>query len=300
VVQAGYVGNFGRHMLERTIDNVINPATGTRPLPNFSQMDYKPTGGTANFHALQTSLQRSFRSGFLMGANYQWSHAIDVGAAGSNEASYPENVACRSCEKASGNFDVRHVFTTNWVYEFPFGPGKRMLARGAGALFLGGWELSGIYTARTGMPVNILVTRSVADVPDGNASLLGLVVFQRPDYIAGAALQPSMPTADRWINLSAFRVPAPGTFGNLGRNAVRGPGFQQVDFGVSKRWRATERMTVAFRAEAFNLFNRAQYGLPNSNISSPSDFGRVTTALNTGFTGSGTARQLQFMLRVLF
>jgi hypothetical protein len=102
-----------------------------------------------------------------------------------------------------------------------------------------------------------------------------------------------------WLNLAAFGVPASGVYGNSGRNAFRGPGLWQADLGISKRFRVTEGIAIDFRTEAFNLFNRAQYGEPVANIST-STFGRILQTANDGATGTGTSRQLQFMLRLNF
>jgi hypothetical protein len=101
----------------------------------------------------------------------------------------------------------------------------------------------------------------------------------------------------QWINAAAFAVPGNGAWGSAGRNLVRGPSLWQADVGINKNFRISERFSLDFRAQAFNLFNRAQFGNPNSLFSSAS-FGRITTTVNNGATGSGTPRQLQFALRL--
>lgn len=105
---------------------------------------------------------------------------------------------------------------------------------------------------------------------------------------------------NNWLNLAAYAVPKPGTWGNLGRNSARGPGLWQVDPALSKRTSINERLTFEFRAEAFNVFNRRQIGLPAVNISSPLNFGTIQNTVNTGATGTGTPRVLQFMGRLEF
>jgi|SRR5438132_1252402 len=102
-----------------------------------------------------------------------------------------------------------------------------------------------------------------------------------------------------WFNPAAFAVPAKGTWGNLGRYAARGPGYYEIDSALEKRFEVTENRSVSFRAEAFNLFNRPAYALPSGNSSS-GNFGRITSILNTGATGTGTPRRLQFALRLDF
>lgn len=287
--QIGYLGNRGRNILQRFFDNAIDPATGQRPLPNFGLVDIKYDGSRTMFDGLQASLQRRYQAGLLVNAQYQLGYAKDNGAVGSNEAAYPQDLACRDCEWAYGNFDVRHQFTLNWVYELPFGRGP----------VLGGWELSGQFTARTGMPLNVVVTRPATAVPDGYTAAFGTTT-QRPNLVPGVNPIPDRQTASNWLNIAAFSVPANGTRGNLGRNAFRQPGFNQLDAALSKRIDLRGSTALTFRIEGFNLLNRSQLGRPNANISSPADFGRITTVLNPNATGSGTARQVQFMMRVGF
>jgi hypothetical protein len=151
-----------RYIRQRTFDNAIDPVTGQRPLPNFGLVDIKLDGSRTVFHGLQTSLQRRFQHNLLVNGQYQLGPAQDDGAAGSNEASYPQDLNCLACEWADGNYDVRHQFTLNWVYELPFG---------AGSGFAGGWEVSGLFTARTGMPLNVIVTRPSTAVADGYTAM---------------------------------------------------------------------------------------------------------------------------------
>jgi hypothetical protein len=111
---------------------------------------------------------------------------------------------------------------------------------------------------------------------------------------------PSNQTINNWINAAAFAVPAPETWGNAGRNLVRGPAFWQADAAASRDFRITERFVAVLRIEGFNIFNRAQYGNPNGNFSSAS-FGRITTTVNgTSPTGSGTPRAFQVAVRLRF
>lgn len=257
------------------------------------------TKANSTYEGLQASLQRSFKSGLLFAVHYTFSHEIDDGSMGSGDGDSltPEIVGCRACDRASGVFDVRHVVSANAVYELPFGAGKQYLTE-PGVLrgIFGAWQLTSIVTTRTGLPVNITVNRSAASVADGNTS------NQRPDLVPGISLDPSGgSTAADWINLAAFSAPAAGTFGNAGRDIFRGPGFWQVDLGASKRIALTERYQLQFRAEAFNIFNRAQLGAPQSNISAgPGEFGLITQPVNTTPIGSGTARQIQLALRFEF
>jgi hypothetical protein len=290
-MQIGYLVNLGRNILERTFDNAIDPATGQRPLPNFGLVDIKYSGGRTRFHGLQTSVQRRYQQGLVFNAQYQLGQTKDQGAVGSNEANYPQDLNCRVCEWADGNFDVRHQFTTSWVYDLPLGNQDSWLGSG--------WELSGLFTARSGMPINVIVTRPTTAVADGYVAAFGTST-QRPNLVPGVNPIPTNQTRDNWLNIAAFAVPEPGTRGTLPRNAFRGPGLVQLDAAIAKRFSWAGGKAITARAEIFNLLNRVQLGRPNTNISSPADFGRITTVLNPGATGSGTSRQVQFMLRYTF
>lgn len=295
--ELGYIGSHGAHIPSRSYLNVLIPGTNTRPLPAFGQVDYKKMGNNANFAGLLASVTRSTSHGLIFGANYLWSHSTNDGSTGGGEQDYPENVACRICERASSDQDIRSSFTANAVYPLPFGAGMEHLnTGGVASQIFGGWQMSGIAIARTGLPVNVSVSRSASSIPDGNSTSI-----QRPDLIPGVSLTPSQGrTPQHWINPAAFAVPASGTFGNAPRNPLRGPGTWQIDTSVEKQVVKVERLALTFRGDAFNLFNHAQYGLPAANISSPANFGVITTQLNTGATGTATQRVFQLSLRLAY
>jgi hypothetical protein len=292
----GYQGSHGYKIFARNYVNLINPLTGQRPLPAFGQIDIKRTDGVTSFQGWQSSLQKRYHNGWLFSANYMWGHSLNDGAVGGGEADYPEIASCRACDYSNSDQDVRQSFSANAIYELPFGQGRKYLSqRGFAQSLFGGWQWSLIATARTGLPVNVTVDRSASAVPDGNS-----LSPQRPELISGVSLIPTGgSTVQGWINAAAFVVPANGTFGNAGRNLVRGPGLWQADTSLSKKFRISERFSAELMASAFNLFNRAQVGLPTADISSAA-FGRITTTVNSSVTGSGTPRQFQFMLRVAF
>lgn len=281
VAQVAYVGNVGRNQLTRTYVNTLDPVTRRRPLTNFGQVDEKRFDGITNFNGLQASLTRSFTKGWLFQAQYMWGHAISD-SAGSGEGGQIQDVTCRACDRGPADYDIRQTFTANSVYQLPWARNR----------WFGGWDMSGIFTARTGTPLSVLVNRAAANVPSGQTQV------QRANYIGGNVYLPN-PGPDGWLNPAAFAAPANGTYGNAGRNVFRGPALWQADIGLSKRFRITERLALDFRTEAFNLFNRAQYGNPVNNISN-STFGRINVTANDGATGAGTSRQLQFMLRMSF
>jgi hypothetical protein len=281
VFQIAYVGSSSSHLFTRSYVNTLNPVTRQRPLPNFGQIDIKRYDGNSNFHGLQSSLTRSFSKGWLFQAQYMYGKALSDNS-GSGEGGQIQDVACRACDYGAANFDIRHTFTANTVYQIPFARNK----------FYGGWDLSGIYTARTGLPLTVSIARAAAAVPSGQTQ------NQRADYIGGDPYLANRGPLG-WLNPAAFALPAAGTFGNSGRNAYYGPGLWQADLGLSKRFPIRESINLDFRMEAFNLFNRAQYGSPVLARQNAT-FGQILSTANDGATGTGTPRNLQFMLRLNF
>jgi hypothetical protein len=276
--------------------NLKDPVTGLRPLADFGQFQIKYNDNNSNYHALLASLHRSFVSGWSWQAQYIWSHVITDGTGGTGETVQVQNASCRACDRSSANFDVRHNFAMNSVYQLPFGPGRSHLNAKGGLVgnLIGGWQVSGIVIARTGLPINITVTRKASDMPDGNSR------NQRPDLIPGVSIYPANQTITNWLNPDAFAVPAKGTWGNLGRNVALGPGYWELDGALDKTTRFGAKTNVKLRAEAFNLLNRPIYANPSANISATSSFGRITKVLNPGVVGTGTPRRIQLMVRAEF
>jgi hypothetical protein len=292
--QIAYDGSQGHHLFSAIRTNRIDPLTGTRPLPEFGEYNQKGNNGNANFHSLQVSLRRSLSNGWLWETQYMWSHAMSDNGFGAGEYPHIQNYSCIKCSYSSTDIDVRHAFSANSIYDLPFGPGKRFLHDGGFVgKVVGGWSLSGIASASSGRALDILVDRSPEEMPDG------VTRNQRPDLVPGMSIYPAHQTINNWFNAPAFVTPAPGTWGSLGRNVGRGPGYYEIDTALEKQMPITERLALKFRAEAFNVLNHPIYGDPGTDISS-SSFGVITTPLNTGATGIGTPRRLQFMLRLEF
>lgn len=284
-----YTGNKGTNLQTITYTNILDPVTGQRPDTQFGQLEYRTNDSNSTFHALIVSAQRHLRPDLVFGMNYLWSHAINDGSLGGGEADImsPQNPFCRACERAESAQDIRHFFTANAVYELPFGRGKRSI--------FSGWTLTGIATTRSALPVNVVISRAASAAP------YGYTINQRPDLIPGVSLTPpGGATPQQWINPAAFRAPAIGTFGTAGRNIARGPDLAQLDLGLAKRFPITERISLQFRWEVFNVFNRAQYGQPSGDVTVPSQFAVITSTINTSPVGTGTPRQMQFMLRAEF
>jgi len=302
LMQVGYVGNQGHHLFGRSFLNTIDPATGRRPLATFGQIDEKTNEGNSNFHGLQVSLHRQFRGGFLMGGQYMWSHSINDGSVGGGDGDPPQNIQDLRGNRGNSREDIRHTGTLNWVWQLPVGKGRRYLSNGGLAdLILGGWELSGIAQARTGRQLTVTLSRARGDLPDGNSGSGGTSgSAQRPDLVPGISLKPSQgQSPDLWINPAAFATPAKGTWGNAGRSILTGPGLFQVDIGLQKQFAISGDRNIAFRWEVFNVFNRDNLANPETNLSTGPAFGRITASLTRG-AGTGSPRQMQFMLRLNF
>ena len=298
-----YLGSNGVHLLDTNVVNLINPATGVAQYQAFSSaIPWRGSVGMSSYNALSVALRRSFYHGLLVMANYTYSHEIDNGSNGSGDGDEisPQNPLCLACDRASGAWDATHVVNGNAVYQLPFGRGQRLLNDpGIAREILGNWELTTTALARTGFPVNVLMPSSYT-APDGATGT------ERPDLVPGVSLTPTGGrTIAEWINPAAFAAPA-GEFGTAPRDLLRGPGTWQIDLGASKTIPLTERASLQFRAEFFNILNHPQLGPPQStfNPSNTTGFGSIITTVNTSTpispVGSGTPREMQFALRLAF
>jgi len=351
-----YLGSRGVRLFSRggvnlcTTPVTFNPADGdcVRPLdqfypdPNnpdpFGSVDIKRDIGSSTYNALGVSLERRFSKGISFQSRYTWSHSINDGSVGGGESSGPENVSCLSCDKGPSVFDVRHNVAVNAVYELPFGPGKAYLNEsGALGKVIGGWSLSSIGLWHTGHPLTTKmdlggsISGGAFDglsfsylLPDGND-----VTDQRPDLIPGVPV--TLPGGGRHgtplINAAAFQAPpvdANGNFthfGNAGNGLIRALDSWQVDLALTKKTKLTERVSMEFGVQTFNIFNHVQLGdpgnltlvydptVPGTHLQVPGDFGLISSTVNfnnnndndaSPNTGTGLPRQIQFMVRFEF
>ena len=294
-----YVGSKGTHLLTLSYVNVINPLTGQPPYPQFGQISWRGNQSNSTYEGLGLGLQRAFHKGLLFSLNYTWSHEIDDGSMGSGDGDSltPEIVACRACDKANGIWDVRHVVNASVIYELPFGAGQGLPEPAGNSARPVGLLANHLYHGRAH---GLSRQRHRGSLQHGRSRRQYQRSASQSDSGSSARSRGGA-TPATWINSSAFSVPAAGTFGNAGRDIATGPGLWQVDFGASKRIALTERYQLQFRAEAFNIFNRDQFGAPLSDLSAGAgEFGVITQPVNTTPIGTGTPRQIQLALRLEF
>jgi Carboxypeptidase regulatory-like domain/TonB dependent receptor len=253
--------------------------------------------GNATYNGLQTVFNKQFSHDVQFQASYTWSHAIDD-APDPIVAGQPgnRNIARNSFnlheERGSSDYDLRHRLITNYVFQLPFGPGHTYLNHGLASRVLGGWELTGLSTFQSGRPYDIYSSR--------DSEYTGL--SNRPDLIGNPAIPANAPRNQVGPPISAFAVQPFGRPGNLGRNTFTGPTFFNTDVNLLKNTRIAERVSLQFRAEVYNVFNRIQFSQPGTagdTLSSPNTFGQAQSTI-TQPDGTTSARQIQLALKLLF
>ncbi len=368
LASAQYIGSHGVRLFSRGGVNfcITKPAADgscTRALDQYypggdpyGSVDLKSDVGQSSYHALGLSLERRFSSGLSFQGRYTWSHSINDGSVGGGESNGPENVNCLQCDKGPSVFDVRNNVAVNGVYELPFGPGKPFLS-GSGVMgrIVGGWSLSSVGLWHTGHPLTISMNINPTQLPDGNDQ-----TNQRPDIVPGVpVLLSGIKNSTIQINPAAFAPPPldPGgavtnfttnpdgsqnltcalscglvsRFGTAPNGVIRAPTSWQIDFALNKETKLTERVSMEFAVQAFNIFNHVQLGDPSGDnltlnygmsaiqtgstvqtvqsLSPKGSLGQITSTVNfnnnndnaaSPNTGTGLPRQIQFMVRVKF
>jgi len=189
------------------------------------------------------------------------------------------------------DWDRRHVFTQNYVYDLPAGAGKKFAQSGPAKWILGDWQMNTLWTWESGLPLDIYMSSASSLNAPGN--------INRPNVNGPVTILGNIGPGQQYFDPSAFSAPAPNTFGNLGRNVLHGPGIFQVDFSLLKKIRVTERVNAELRGEAFNLTNHPLFDRPNSAFGGQG-FGQVTTAQGTQSVKVNENRSLQVSLRIMF
>ena len=303
-IDVGYSGLRGTHLIRGALLLNSTPAeirNGRRyflidepqPNPYWNRMRWRKTDGTSNYHAFRLSLNRRFSQGLQLQSSYTFSKSTDDSSTWTGSSDF--GAADRrgylgEKEPALSAFDVRQSFVTNLVYELPSGN-----LTGAAEKFLGGWSLSSILRFNSGNPFSL-----TADQPRKGRKRLVYVDGSRLDLVPGGNQNPIRPqNPDEYFDASQFGFPEPFYQGNLGRNHIFTPGVANVDFTVMKDTSLAESTTLQFRAEFFNLFNRANFNSPAGR----SLFDRRgNPRSNAGeITGTRTtSRQIQVALKLIF
>ena len=270
---------------------------GTRPNPYLSGGYFWYSEGNSAYHALELDVSRRMGQGLQLRGNFTWSKNLDVnsalqGAQANNQAQMvmDRNDLRRDWGPSALNPAVQSSISA--TYELPFGKHKRFLSntQGLGNLLLSGWQLNGIVTLLSGFPFTPQSgsnrsgdgdTRN-PDRPSVNPNFTGPVVLGKQS---------------QWFDPNAFLLPTPGTWGNLGRGTYRGPGLATVDLSLFKDTAISERATLQFRAESFNLQNRANFASPNAIVFSGGSISPSAGLITRTVT---TSRQLQFGLKLIF
>jgi hypothetical protein len=294
----GYVGSHGYHEILSVDANEPYPTV----LPN-GQLYYAPgapfanpslsasttwlSEGVSSYNALQVDLRRRLAHGFQVRGVYTFSKSLDDGgtlatAVGANAPAFVMYPGNPKWDYGLSTFDVRHLATVNATYELPFGHGK--LTRG--------WSLAGVVTAQSGFPF----TPALGFNPTNNGDSRNPI---RPSWNPAFTGPLILGHPSRWFDPSAFAVPANGTYGNVGRNTLIGPGLTTVDASLMKDFLLNERMKLQFRSEFFNLLNHSNFATPNNVVYTSATSGVSPTAGVITAT-STTSRQIQFALKLLW
>lgn len=303
-----YVGNSTVHQLGDRDINAAAPGGGPQGRPLAATQGRLIAANmwdgfaSANYHSLQTSLNKRLTKGLMLKGAYTWSKAINmfdddgwVGLPLYNWGPMIKN------NRAPAGYDRTHMFVMSFVYELPFGAGRHFNLHGAANAIAGGWNLSGIYSAYSGTPFTVTASSNSLNAP-GNSQTADIISAPNKTGATG----PGQPFYD----LGAFMDPNYNLpkdvyrFGTSGRNTLRGPGFQKADVTINKTFALHERVKLEFKAEAYNLSNTPRFSNPNANVSSAVfTAGKISSANNfmsITATDALSERQFRFGLRLSF
>ncbi len=273
MLSVAYVGNSTSDLSPAIDINQIQP-NGQRLYPGYGFVNIYTPCCHANYNALQTTFKRRLSNRLSFDVFYTWSHTLDQGNATFGTSSF-QNQNNLDAEYGNSDLDVRHNLTVDYVYQLPDVP---RIPKVIG----GGWQVSGITQARSGLPYTITCGACTALTGDG---VLRPNLILPDDVLTGNNGHTGAPV----LNLAAF-APVSGyaVYGNLGRNTQHGPSAINFDISAGKSFKVTERQRILFRAELLNAFNHPNWGLPDANISDGGNFGRVfnvTTGRNIQLVG---------------
>jgi hypothetical protein len=312
VVSASYVGSRGVYLVRKRDWNIRGPnqiidgekffpAGLPRRNPNFGSITRISTDGNSYYNGMLLGVVRRLRNGLQLQANYTFSRAIDT-ASEIPENTYwgtpsrPQDPDDSNSLRGLSDFHVKHRFALNWSYLLPWGEGLT----GVAAELARGWQLSGILTLASGPPFSTELGFDRART--------GELSGQRPNVVPGFSTNPILGGVDQYFDINAFELQPAGFYGDLGRNTMEGPGAATVDLSVVKQFLAGAfggSSRIEFRAEFFNLLNRANFRPPSGSnavraVSIFNSRGERLPARARLTDTSTAARQVQFGLKVLF
>lgn len=298
VVAAEYVGNRirnGRRLRNLNQGILLNPGQPGVVFP-YAQFGFGNaflqqivTNGRADYHALQTRAQRRFSNGLAFTTAYTYSKTMGdfldhLSAGGGATGNFPVDAYNMQNDYGPLPFDIRHRFSASFIYELPFGSGRRFDPSGVAGALVKGWSVNGILSLNSGRPFSIFATDRAGTGP-GRRATANCVGDPLP---AGFNR-----TRDQWFDVTAFATPAPHTYGNCGYNPVYGPSSKSMNMSLFRSITFAENRRLELRVETFNLFNWVDWGFPSSNVSSPATFGRITST-------QGDPREMQFAIKFYF
>ncbi len=288
MMEVSYMGSWTLGADNATVHNVPEPGPGPiqarRPIPQLGAIRSIRFDGKSIYHGVTFNVQQRPRTQYSYSISYTLSTSKDdASSPGPTEAetNFPQNVHNifhASGEWAPSSFDHRHLFVASGTYETP-----SLTGTGLRKAMLGGWRATAVVSAQSGAPFTVNLGVDQANIGAGPS--------QRPNQLRDPNLSAGERTIERWFDTSAFELQAPFSFGNAPRNSVLGPGFVNVDFAAAKTWMVAGRRQLEVRLEAFNVFNRANFDLPNRIFGTP-NFGRIFSAKNP--------RELQFGAKLSF
>jgi hypothetical protein len=291
-----YVGSSTHRMdVGGIYGGALTPGTGPivprQLFPYITPTFYDRSTGRGNYNALQASLERRFANGLSYAVSYTWSKSIDVsdGYFGA-EGGVPQNAYDPGqYDRSVSGMDLKHILALNTLYEFPVGKGKRFsTGNGVVDYIVGNWQINNIFQAHSGSPFTCLDGNDVS-----NTGSLGFFAYEHCNVVAS----PAPKLAGTWFNTNAYAAPAFGTYGNAGRDSLRGPAFWDLDTSVFRQFPVGEGRRFEFRAEAFNLANHVNLGLPDGTITDGASFGTIS---GTAYSNSFLNRQLQIAVKFIF
>ncbi len=261
--------------------NAPTPINSRRPYSYIGDVEAQYNMANATYESLQSTVRYRMNNGFSVFANYSWSKSLDLADAGATIA--VNGLNAKESSYGPSNFNRTHVFNLSYIYELPFGSGKRFYSNPGwlGKELISGWQVSGITTAESGLPLEITAT---------DTSNTGGIHTQVADRVCDGRL--SAGTVQMWFNTSCFVQPAAGRLGDSGRNVLIGPSLVNFDISAFKRFPFGEQRWVQFRADFFGAFNHPQFSAGQTQAVTASTYGQLTSA-------SG-ARVIQMSLQISF